>query len=347
MTGLIGSAVFACCARDPICFVDDSGNIIAGQWTDVTPFSGGVAGFRAGGKWGLIDRDGRAILAGTLDDVGILQGGLARARVGEEWGFVNSRGEFVVQPRFEWVSDFASGLAIFARDGRYGYVEPNGRVRISERFEAATPFDGDVAMVRDGSEHYAIGRSGARLSSVSYARADAYSEGLAAVQLLAALWGFVGAHGVEAIPAKFDAVGRFQEGLCPAKMAGRWGFIDTGGEWVFPPRYASVLGFESGFAAVSTDGETWTYLARSSSVSIGRASFVGSAVSGRMAVARVPECRRPDAALALINLDDGSQLRGCFSALRPGGEGRWIATGSECSGRGPASSVERQIRGPG
>ena len=61
-----------------------------------------------------------------------------------------------------------------------------------------------------------------------------FSEGLAAVQV-GIKWGFVNGKGKRVILPGFDGVGYFSAGLVPAKIGEHWGFINKRGETVIKP----------------------------------------------------------------------------------------------------------------
>ncbi|MGD1839866.1 MAG: WG repeat-containing protein [Thermonemataceae bacterium] len=55
--------------------------------------------------------------------------------------------------------------------------------------------------------------------------------------------------GKAVIPAKFDAVKEFQEGVAAAQENGQWGFIRQDGEWLIEPAYEELYSFLDGLAA--------------------------------------------------------------------------------------------------
>jgi hypothetical protein len=65
------------------------------------------------------------------------------------------------------------------------------------------------------------------------------------------LFGVIDRNGRFVVPAKFDALGWFEDGLAPARIANRWGYIDTNGKWKIFPEFAQALPFSEGLAAVS------------------------------------------------------------------------------------------------
>ena len=63
-------------------------------------------------------------------------------------------------------------------------------------------------------------------------------------------WGYIDQLGKEIIPAKYDAVRNFKNGLAIVSERGKWGMIDTLGQWVIPPSYKGLWEFNEGLARV-------------------------------------------------------------------------------------------------
>ena len=78
-------------------------------------------------------------------------------------------------------------------------------------------------------------------------------------------WGFIDKTGELTIPAKYDAVGKFSEGLAAANLNGLWGYIDVKNKVIIPfaykaaytfsDEYAKVLNFEGKYQFLNNKGE--------------------------------------------------------------------------------------------
>lgn len=110
--------------------------------------------------------------------------------------------------------------------GKWGYIDRAGKVVIAPQFDAA----------------------------------EAFSEGLGAVNL-AGKWGFVDASGRLAIPARFDEVRDFSEGLCSVRVGGKWRFVDRSARPRSHVRYDEARSFSDGLAAVRV-GRRWGFINR-------------------------------------------------------------------------------------
>jgi hypothetical protein len=57
------------------------------------------------------------------------------------------------------------------------------------------------------------------------------------------------------IPAQFNGISRFSEGLAIVSINGKYGFIDRTGKIVISPQFDDTYGFSKGLAGVWIDGK--------------------------------------------------------------------------------------------
>jgi hypothetical protein len=75
-------------------------------------------------------------------------------------------------------------------------------------------------------------------------------------------WGFKDGAGRTVIPARFEGVGSFAEGLARVKLDGKWGFIDKTGRMVIEAQFEQARFFCDGLAKVKL-GEVWGMIEKS------------------------------------------------------------------------------------
>jgi hypothetical protein len=68
-------------------------------------------------------------------------------------------------------------------------------------------------------------------------------------------WGFKNAQGRIVVPATFDDVYDFREGLAAVSTAGKWGYVDRTGKAAIKPRFERVGYFAEGLAAAMLNGK--------------------------------------------------------------------------------------------
>jgi len=206
------------------------------EWKD---FSEGRArvGFGpgyTGEKWGYIDRTGQLVIPAHFDEAGDFSEGLARVKVKgdpDKWGYIDKQGNYVIPPQFYSAGDFREGLApvwMLLHPGiKQGYIDPLGKWIIS---------DSKFINVRE------------------------FSEGLAPVLVNIGTekrgnfkWGYIDKEGKWVIPAQFNDVFPFSDGMAQVEVVKgfnkrKYGFIDRTGKTVVEPVYDRVNDFREGFA---------------------------------------------------------------------------------------------------
>jgi hypothetical protein len=139
---------------------------------------------------------------------------------------IDKNGTVVVDRRYFLIRNFSEGLAEANESNKMVYINDKGDV-----------------VLADNDDCRLIG--------------GAFSEGLVPVATDSYL-GFIDRNGDVVIPARFDDVHGFSEGLAAAKDAesGQWGFIDHSGAYAIPPAYLKEPGdFREGLAFVWNDEE--------------------------------------------------------------------------------------------
>jgi predicted nucleic acid-binding Zn ribbon protein len=91
-----------------------------------------------------------------------------------------------------------------------------------------------------------------------YDSVDPFSEGLAGVTV-SDKCGFINTKGKMVIPAIYDGEGNFSEGLACAGFKDKGGFINTKGTMVIPAVYDDAWSFSNGLASVKLNGK-WGYI---------------------------------------------------------------------------------------
>ncbi len=184
-------------------------------------------------------------------------------RYGRLAGYVNVLGEFVVPPRYMVADEFVEGLALVSEDGEhFGFINRLGQVVIPLEYTSATPFSSGVTVVglpataASGSQVVYLDRTNNNIfGTTTFAAGQPFSEGLAGVQTATGKFGFIDRLGALAIPAQFDYVLAFTEGLAAVLEGDKVGYINRQGELVIAPQFEAADVFAEGVAAVALDGK--------------------------------------------------------------------------------------------
>jgi len=99
-------------------FMDQYGRRLNSSWySDLVPFSEGVAAVRTAGKWGFVDYSGRTVIDCQYDDVsGGFREGFAGVAVGAKWGVIDRSGRMVVPAEWDRIGDIRDGMVVVDRD---------------------------------------------------------------------------------------------------------------------------------------------------------------------------------------------------------------------------------------
>lgn len=188
-------------------YVNRRGKQVIGCVYDATfPFNDGLAIVATRGKgYGVIDRHGRIVIGLSYDDLRYPKDGYLVAQKGKLWGIINARtGKAVVALTHESMHDVSiidvSGSPFFASKESDGWqvVTRRGK-RIGAGFDA-------VWQAGDGR--------------IAVSKRDASGEH----------WGAIDAGGKLVIPARYDDILTFHDGLARVQRAGHALYIDAGGK---------------------------------------------------------------------------------------------------------------------
>ncbi len=168
------------------------------------------------------------------------------------------------------VEGFMGGLALIRVGEKWGYMDVSGKLVISAKYDDANDFTDGHAAVKTGTTYFIIDKKGTETAVEGTGIVDIkdFTEGLAPYKTADKKTGFIGTDGKIAIPAQYESVGYFKNGLAWAKQpGGTLGYVNPKGEWVIKPQFTAGKNFEkeSGLARVKV-GEKWTYVNKAGEV---------------------------------------------------------------------------------
>lgn len=211
------------------------------------------------GKWGFMDRTGRAVIAPAFaDERDFFHGLAAVALPGGKWGFVDESGKLSITARFDEVRDFIDDLAPVRINRRWGYTDTSGRMVIEPHFQSAGEFHEGLARIHLWSK--------VACTSGVFTSDDAP---LYAFHLLEddksdlpgcfpqdGRFGYIDKTGKVVITPQYFIAQDFAEGLAAVRVEetsdSKYGYIDRTGHMVIAPRFHQAGSFSEGLAAVET-----------------------------------------------------------------------------------------------
>ncbi|MDR3614100.1 MAG: WG repeat-containing protein [Candidatus Obscuribacterales bacterium] len=198
----------------------------------------------------------------------------------DKFGYIDKTGKFVIPAKYEHAENFRQGYAKVTLpkglDGQLKepiYINHSGATIIPpvevSRYAAPIPklkMD-DIPEIYEDAGSNSTGRYFIDIKGLKFLP---FSEDLAAAQHNEnLLWGFVNRKYNLVIPASFDDVRSFKEGLAAVKATPEkdkslddlnppkfWGFIDHKGHWVVKPKFLSAESFSDGLACVTVAAPT-------------------------------------------------------------------------------------------
>ncbi len=198
-------------------------------------------------KIGLINSKGQMVVQPTFDDKSIpaseykYSEGLMNVWQNNKWGYIDTKGKMVISPQFASAKPFSEGLAAAApgTDG-YGYINKQGKIVIKPQFYTAEPFSEGYAVVRTWPEQEwgIIDRIGKITLQPENGEVNGLSpigpvkQGLASIYAKNKKYGFIDTSGKMVIPAKYNKVSDFSDGLAFASNDNGAGYIDRTGKMV-------------------------------------------------------------------------------------------------------------------
>lgn len=239
-------------------FINRSGQVvIAPKFETAEDFSEGLARVYVGSEAGFIDRTGKFVIKPIYTTATNFEGGRSLVSKEGKYSLIDKQGNTIAEIPYRVLGDFHAGLATVQRprttgaDGKaipsaYGYINRDGKMVIEPQFMPAGAFPDDGKGLAVGGlnrEWVYFDRSGKiilRVSMEGKDRADAFHDGLLRFKE-GFYWGFKNAAGDWAIPAKYDQVVDFKDGLARVELEGKWhGLIQAASRWRHPSWSASA-----------------------------------------------------------------------------------------------------------
>lgn len=238
-------------------YIDRTGAITlepAKYYSNLGPFSEGLAPVRLGLSWGYMNKEGDMVIKPVFRSVGMFHDGVASVQPGAAgWGYVNKAGKLVVPADYQKAKAFSEGLApvmpIEKRNG-WGYINGEGRLLIAPQYSEAEPFSEGLAAVKVADKQWGyIDLTGKMVLPANYQEAMTFSEGRAAVKMNGR-WGYIDKNGMQVVAFRYSYARSFADDCAAVCLYGRWGFINNKGKMVVPAKYLEVADFYKGFAGV-------------------------------------------------------------------------------------------------
>jgi hypothetical protein len=236
----------------------------AGDFFEVKDFSEGLAAVKGIKGWGFLNEMGQLVVPCQYSDAGNFNEGLAKAKMyfpSKLFGLIKSKrfyvlidkkGEVVYNTKSKYCSDVSNGQIVVKKGRKYRLVDVKGRKVLPGLYnEIAQNINDGLYVVKNKKREYAIYNDKSELIVPfgKYQALGRFSEGLCFVVGKESA-GYIDVLGELKIPLECKDAQEFSEGLAAVKLRKGWAYIDKTGEVVIEEKYTHAWPFESGIAKV-------------------------------------------------------------------------------------------------
>lgn len=220
-------------------------------------------------KWGYADKKGNIVIPCQYNDTGsrgtgVFSEGLAAVYLDESTAcYINEQGEIVIPPFTAYrAGEFHGGIApIELEKKETSFINLKGETVVPPIKGRCRNFTEGLFLV-DGNEGVWLMNSQGKIITPKqgWFLRGIFSEGLMGYGTFAERkYGFINTNGKIVIPARYDEVGAFCEGLAAVKINNKWGFVNKEGELVIPCQFDRADSFSEGLAAVCINNK-WGFI---------------------------------------------------------------------------------------
>ncbi len=259
--GVMSEGLAAVKQGDKCGFIDKTGAVvITPQFDKVGPFSSGLAPALSEGQWGFIDKTGKWVIQPKYATAESFSEGLAvvgtptREMLKNEQGrvfkienynilgYIDTTGKEVIPLIYRSAGSFTEGLAPVRNKDGFAFIDKTGKVALSSPFGQSTgSFHNGLARTEFGQRYGYINETGKMVIPEQFTEAQAFSEGLAAVEYSKyGPYGYIDASGRTVVKPQFTMALDFYKGLARVRGELNWGIIDKTGKVVLDQRFGEI-----------------------------------------------------------------------------------------------------------
>lgn len=153
--------------------------------------SEGMAVFISNKRRGFLDKGAKVAIKARYEAATRFNGGHAGVKRGGRWQVIDRNGKTVIAPRWRNMRAFSEGWTAYQVDnGLWGYSSADGKAGLAPRYSNAFAFRDGIAIVRQGKKRYFIDRRGQHLTQPIFDDVFRFNDGLAPVKV-GKNWGYI------------------------------------------------------------------------------------------------------------------------------------------------------------
>lgn len=195
------------------------------------------------GAWGFINSDGNYLIYPKFSDVMPFSDGMAAVCEGEQWGFIDTLGRQRIEPQYREVTIFSEGKAFaLNKQGKLICIDHNNQTLFTlHDADGCSVFCNGVAKVMAGGTVRYVNAAGESCPApADYVMPTFYAQvgnGPVPIADSEGRYGFADSTGRFVIAPAYDAAAGFRNHIAAVTQNGLIGFVNRKGEWVIEPRY--------------------------------------------------------------------------------------------------------------
>ena len=212
---------------------------------------------------GLVDKDGKVVADYIYQTIDKMDDDLYKVRKGD-YGLINKDGKEIVPCNFLYIGEVSEGIITMKASDKFIYVTKEGKLITKKGYKNASDFsDGMAGVETFENNNIFIDTTGKEMvPEVEISIANKFSEGLAAVRKEKdGKYCYIDKTGKVVLDcSEYEDVNNFENGLARVSIGKkeneRYGFIDKTGKVVIDLIYENCEKFFNGLAKVKKDGKS-------------------------------------------------------------------------------------------
>lgn len=199
------------------------------------------------------------------------QNGFAIVSNNHQYQVINTSGQPLSAGRWTEISPAVDGYAFaFSKEGDRALLK-NGKLIFESRLRlAGTPAPNGLTPFQQpetGKMGILNVNTGKEVLPAQFDHLQSFSEGMAAA-LVGNAWKFVDISGKPISAQQYEGANAFSGGLAAVRRNGKWGFVNKNEDWVIPAQYDRLTSFVNGTAFAQT-GDGWKQITSAGKISRG------------------------------------------------------------------------------
>lgn len=104
------------------------------EFDTASVFYNGYASVSIGGKYALINEQGKTLTCFVYEDMFKMKGGLVAVRLNGKWGYIDGKGNEVIPCKYDAVTSFDLGIAAVKMNGKWGCIDKDGYIVVKCKY---------------------------------------------------------------------------------------------------------------------------------------------------------------------------------------------------------------------